>query len=79
MSAKQPASEFIGKTYGYLTILEDLGNPVRDRAVLAKCICGIVKGYLLLNIKRGKSYSCGCYSVERLHERKTHGLIHHSL
>lgn len=76
MTMKRAASEFIGKTYNNLTILEDLGNPNgNDRTVLAKCICGSIREYVLLNIKKGQSKSCGCIRKPK----KNAGLKEHPL
>lgn len=33
----------------------------RERRVLAKCDCGIEKSYLVYNLKKGTTRSCGCY------------------
>lgn len=75
MSAKRLATEFVGKKINNLTIVKDLRWPTRDRAVLAQCICGKVKVYLLNNIERGRSKSCGCSQVRPI----THGLSKHRL
>lgn len=77
MSAKQPATEFIGKAFNNLTIIEDLGYPKTSnhRMVIAKCVCGKTNQYFLGNIKSGKSLSCGCIQ----NKFKKHGLNTHAL
>lgn len=62
MPAKEPSENYIGKKFGRLTILEDLGlHPIRrKRMVLAVCECGIIRDYMLTSIKKGDSKSCGC-------------------
>lgn len=75
MSAKIPASLFVGQTFGNLTIIEALNSSGQYRMVMAECICGKVKEYSLDNIKSGKSKSCGCVRPRAV----KHGLIHHPL
>lgn len=72
--------DFLGKTFNRLTIIEDLGWPLRDREVMARCECGIIKSYLLNSIKSGNSKSCGCLKSDLSKIRnKTHGLLRHPL
>lgn len=37
------------------------------------CECGIKKLVAVVNVAKGKSTSCGCFNVEALHTRSTHG------
>lgn len=75
MSAKKDLSKIIATTYNYLTVMEDLGSLKRDRTVLAKCICGKEQPYVLMNILKEKSKSCGCMAVRP----KSHGMSNHIL
>lgn len=75
---KLDSSEFIGKTYGYLTIITDLGfikkGTYTHRFVKAKCRCGTIKEYTLAKLRIGHTKSCGCIFTEMLVKRNTkHG------
>lgn len=58
---------YIGKTYGRLTVIADLGciSAGNRRVVTAVCECGVVKDYLMQQLKRGYTKSCGCILVEK--------------
>lgn len=64
----RPLSNQIGKTYSYLTILEELPPSCVDkrgtkiRKMLCRCICGGTKECLLISLKQGNTKSCGCMS-----------------
>lgn len=67
----------VGKTYGSITIIEDLGRRVirgeKFRYVLAKCCCGNIKEYRLSNVKTRKS--CGCLTLSIIKSKGvTHGM-----
>lgn len=66
-------SGYIGKTFGKLTILEDLGfvqfGKQKFRVVLAKCACGKVKQFRSCRIYSGSVTCCGC----------VHGISKHKL
>lgn len=70
----------IGKQFSFLTILEvtQLGNPRHKRVkkVIAKCVCGVIKEYILGNLmKIGHTTSCGCYKIKIAGDPvRTHGL-----
>lgn len=60
--------DYLGKTFGRLTILRE-GSSVKYgktamRKVVCKCTCGTEKEIDLNSIKRGKSTSCGCFNKE---------------
>lgn len=54
------------QTYGNLKVLgyfpAQFGIP---RIVLAKCVCGNQRTYLLKNLECGGTKSCGCYRKTR--------------
>lgn len=62
----------IGERYNQITVVEDLGVIDENRIIVGLCDCGVRKTYLWLNVKRGKSKSCGC-SI------KKHGLHNHNI
>jgi hypothetical protein len=53
-------SKFVGKKYGYLTILSIAKYRSTILHVLTKCDCGNEGIYVLENMERGKVHSCGC-------------------
>jgi len=65
--------DVIGKTYGRLTVIEDLGvNSYYKRKVSAQCSCDEnIKEYALGSLKKGDTNSCGCYKSEVQKERCT--------
>lgn len=76
----------IGQTFGYLTVIEDLGvvQRVKGRGrstVVCKCKCGSEpKKYVLYSLRSGNTNSCGCYQKERIAQAcTTHGLKHHRI
>jgi len=80
MPIKQDPSEYIGKKFGRLLVLEDLGCPRKVRRVKAQCECGVIKDYSLPHLKRSAIVSCGCNKREYTINRNTkHGLRHHPL
>lgn len=77
--AKVTKKPLIGRKYGRLTIIEDLGYVNGVKKVLALCKCGTIKEYFLSNLqKKGHTTSCGCYRRENPHG-VTHGLRGHHL
>lgn len=70
----EPASQFLGKVYGMLTIIEDLGKSPKGRSVLCICECGNKYQCRLYTLKRGDTISCGCY---RRMKTTIHGLKGH--
>lgn len=73
-------ADYVGKKFGYLTILKELDRDKNGRHVLVKCDCGETKECRWSHIKYGKIKSCGCYNAKLMSERqKTHGLSNHNL
>jgi len=69
---------YIGKKYGYLTILGLSSNKSKDRSikVYCKCICGkVIEPIFYLLIGPRNQISCGCMNKNRL----THGLSYSKL
>lgn len=69
-----PESEYIGKKYGRLTIIEFMpsirsGGQLK-RMVIALCECGKRKEFLLSSLTRNLTKSCGCYRLEELSKNK---------
>lgn len=56
-------SSEIGKTYGKLTICSFADSIDYRTAVIARCICGKEKSYILREIQSGNTKSCGCNKV----------------
>lgn len=54
----------VGKTFNYLTVLEDLPNKNGKRYVLCKCICGKEIGVYKSTLTQGLKKSCGCRKYE---------------
>lgn len=61
--------DLTGKRFGRLVVLrleEMRGNKHGTNAVwLCRCDCGVEKVAYSMNLQRGKTTSCGCYSRER--------------
>ena len=55
--------EMIGKIFGKWTVLEKTEHRNSDRCImyLCKCECGTIKEVSGVNLRKGKSKSCGCY------------------
>lgn len=59
----------LGMKFGRLTIVgRDFENEGRTR-VICDCECGVRKSYVLSNLKRGTTKSCGCLQRELLSQR----------
>ena len=57
--------DLIGKKINQLMIIELLPYMQgHGRRCVARCDCGTVKEYIIDNIKRGRTVSCGCHRVE---------------
>jgi hypothetical protein len=71
MAARNPTP--IGEKFNRLTVLSDApaypGN--RNRRIVARCECGVVRDYVLSEVRLGKTKSCGCirsdYSASQTH------------
>jgi len=57
-------NNILGKRYGRLTILQDLGIMNKTRFVLCLCECGNIKQFRYGNLNSGVTKSCGCLQVE---------------
>ena len=58
--------ELIGKTFGRLTVLGDIGKRTKNKNVLweCQCTCGNKVYALSGNLKKGSIKSCGCLNDE---------------
>ena len=67
--------DLTGQRFGRWTVVKRAENSVRGHSQwLCKCDCGVEKVVLGLNIKRGKTSSCGCMQREGMVAKKTvHG------
>lgn len=67
-------SDYIGKTFGYWTVIKPEKGTSRKKAYLCKCICGKQKIVNEDSLRLGTSKSCGCYHKEKMKEKLTkHG------
>jgi hypothetical protein len=67
-------SDYLGKTFGYWTILSVAKSNSRKKSYICKCICGNEKVVALDTLKLGTSKSCGCFHKEQLSKKlTTHG------
>ncbi|NOR27639.1 MAG: AP2 domain-containing protein [Lutibacter sp.] len=57
-----------GDKYNRLMIVGEVEQEGRRR-VLCKCDCGVVKEFLLSNLRNGHTKSCGCLNKELIKER----------
>ncbi|SRR6266540_294441 len=77
--AKINFSDFIGKTYNYLTIIEIFHKKSVVR-VIVQCRCSTIKDIELNKLIKEETKSCGCYKKHRMeHINKIHGLAKHPL
>ena len=53
-------SSFIGKKYGYLTVI-NIESGKNGKKALCKCKCGNIKKVELFALLNGKTNSCGCF------------------
>lgn len=55
--------ELVGKTFGWLTVLDVYRSTVNPkyRVCLCQCKCGIIKEICLTKVISGHTKSCGCY------------------
>jgi hypothetical protein len=76
--AKKDKKDYSGQIFGRLKIIRTnkriSGQPI---TVVAECECGTVGEYLLNNLKRGHTSSCGCLANEG--NNTSHGLSDHNL
>lgn len=66
--------EIIGLRSGRLLVIGNIDDGTRNRRVLCRCDCGIIKPVIATEIRRGSTRSCGCLSRDLLRLRCTkHG------
>lgn len=64
----------IGKVYGELTVLEFVRTSPGSAVYKCRCSCGNVKEFLIGNMRKGTTTSCGCVRSKLVTERNTiHG------
>lgn len=74
--------DFIGKTFGFLTVVstEDPNGMGVARKAICKCACGNERRIAFNELRVGKAKSCGCKKAERvLAVHTTHGMSKHPL
>lgn len=66
--------DFIGKSFGYWTVISSLENKSNKKSFLCRCRCGKERVVNANTLKLGTSKSCGCYHMDEMKERQTtHG------
>lgn len=72
------SEEIIGRKFGMLTIIQDLGMINSVRMVVCRCDCGVEKQVRFGNLSRKKrgTNSCGCVQYNHV---TRHGLRYHDL
>ena len=66
--------DYVGKKFGYWTVIAPAKGTSRKKAFLCRCKCGNEKIVNADTLKLGNSKSCGCYHVEEMKRRQTtHG------
>ncbi len=67
--------DFTGRTFGRWTVLHKIQSRPGPRDFwLCRCSCGTEKEVYGIDLRRGKSVSCGCYRKECVSKRRTtHG------
>lgn len=53
-----------GQQFGKLTVVREVEQRNRRRAVECQCECGNIKTVLICNIRRGLTISCGCHQKQ---------------
>lgn len=68
-------TDLTGLVFGRWTVLGEAGKDSRNhKKWLCRCECGVERAVLGYDLKKGKSQSCGCLSVQKTIERSTkHG------
>jgi hypothetical protein len=64
----------IGDTFNQLTIIKELPKKGFMRSCECKCTCGNTTTVSLVNLKLGRTKSCGCLRNKNLKARETHGM-----
>jgi hypothetical protein len=67
--------EMIGRKFGYLTVLAVIGSNGNGQSInYVKCDCGVEKNVLAVNLRLGRTKSCGCMSKKMISDFNTiHG------
>lgn len=69
--------EWVGRHYGRLTVIEDLGmNASRQRRLVCECECGNTAIVQANNLASGHTKSCRCLRTD---DPTTHGMARHPL
>lgn len=77
MSHQLNVKDYIGKTFGLLTVVDYAGTKDWKTCVSVKCSCGRTKIVKLSNLKSGVTKSCGCVPNQKAKARLK--LIKHGL
>ena len=62
------------QTFNQLTVIKELPKKGLLRQVQCKCSCGNIKDIALVNLRTGRTKSCGCLKSKNLKSHTTHGL-----
>jgi hypothetical protein len=73
-----------GQKYGKLTVIEEIEPNIsrsgqKERKLLCSCECGNQKIIRLVNLRNGKTKSCGCLHKEVVSRKMTETLTKHGL
>lgn len=80
MGKKLESFELIGKIFGRLIVVGDLGSSCGRRMLKVNCLCGNTKEVYMGHLRGGKIVSCGCkVREETIKRNKKHGLTNHRL
>lgn len=52
---------WVGKRFGYLTIISEPFYENKSRKIICRCDCGGIKTTRVAHLISGKTKSCGCY------------------
>jgi len=66
--------DLTGKKFGKLTVIKKTKSRNKRTMWLCECECGNKKEIGGSELKSGTTKSCGCYNLQKLHERKRHGM-----
>jgi hypothetical protein len=69
----RPTIDETGNVYGRLTVLCRTERRGKHSYWLCRCECGTLKEVSGGQLRIGKTQSCGCYNLEKLKARRTHG------
>lgn len=66
--------DLTGKRFGKLIVIKKEKPKNKHTMWLCKCDCGKEKIVGASELKRGTTKSCGCYNLQKLHERRKHNM-----